>query len=120
MRVSRLSVSRSCFAGVDGLGDQRFQIGGERDAGAVGARAAEVGQAVDLGGMEAVDGLGQHQRQRVLARPARPGQDQRLRKALGANALAQMRDRRRIAEKILKAHGLSLVHWRAEINRLRP
>ena len=39
------------------------------------------------------------------------GQDQRLRKALGANALAQMRHRRRIAKKIPKAHGLSLMHW---------
>ena len=33
-----------------------------------------------------------------------------MRKPLRAHALAQMRDRRRIAEKLLEAHGLSLVH----------
>ena len=87
---------------------------------AVGARAAEVRQAVGLGGLQAIDGLRQHQRQRVLARPARPGQNQRLRKAFRANALAQMRDGRRVAEKILKARGLSLVdreHGRRHFSR---
>ncbi len=51
-----------------------------------GADAAEVGQGRRgaFGGVEAVDGLGEHQRQRVLSRSARPGQDQRLRKALAA------------------------------------
>ncbi len=44
------------------------------------------------------------------------GQDQRLRKALGANALAQMRHRRRIAKKIPKAHGLSLMHSYSDLS----
>ena len=69
----------------------------QTDAGAIGARATKVWQAVGLGGLQAVDDLRQHQRQRVLACPARPGQDQRLGEALRANALAQMGDGRRVA-----------------------
>ena len=63
-------------AGGDGFGDSVFEVGGVGDAGAVGADAAEVGQAVGFGGVEAVDGLGEHQRQRVFARAARAGQDE--------------------------------------------
>jgi hypothetical protein len=36
-------------------------------------------------------------------------------KAPGANALAEMCDGLRVAEKILKAHGLSLVHRRVRL-----
>ena len=104
-------------AGGDGLGDQGFKVGGVGDAGAVGADAAEVGQAVGFGGVEAVDGLGQHQGQRVLARAARAGQDERVGKALRADALAEMGDGLRVAEKVLEAHGLSLVHLSARLER---
>jgi len=99
------------LAGGNGFRDALFQICRVGDASAVRAFAAEVGQAVRFGGMEAVDGLRQHQRQRVFARSARPGQDERLRKAPGANALAQMRDGGRVAEKILKAHEFEFSVW---------
>ena len=104
-------------AGLDGFGHQGFKIGGAGNAGAVGARAAEVGQAVGFGGIEAVDGLGQHQRQRVFARAARAGKDERMGKSLGANRLAEMGDGWRVAEKILEAHGLSLWHCADEMLR---
>jgi len=54
--------------------------------------------------------LRQHQRKRVFARSARANQDQRMRKSARADAFAEMRDGLRVAEKILKAHALSLVH----------
>ena len=60
------------LAGFNGLGHQCIQVGGERNARAVGALAAEVGQAVALHGFKAVDRLGQHQRQRVLPAPRGP------------------------------------------------
>ena len=97
-------------AGLDGFGDHGFKIGGTGNAGAVGARAAEVGQAVGFCGVQAVDGLGQHEGQRIFARAAGAGEDERVGKSPGANALAEMGDGLRVAEKVLKAHGLSLVH----------
>ena len=56
-----------------GIGDARLKISRLANAHAVGAGAAEVGQAVALGVVEAVDRLGQHQRQGVLARATRAG-----------------------------------------------
>jgi len=75
----------ACF---DGFGDASFKVGGVVDACAVQARAAEVGQAVRLGGLEAVDGFRQHQSEGVLARAARSSQDERLWKTLDGDALA--------------------------------
>ena len=106
------------FAGGDGFGHALFEVGGVGDAGAVGAAAAEIGQAVGFRGVEAIDGLGQHQRQRVFACSARAGQDQRMGKTAGAHALAQVRDGGRVAEKILKAHGLRIVHGLTAERRL--
>ena len=45
-----------------------------------------------------------------LPAPLRAGEDERVRKPLRANALAEVRYGLRIAEKILEAHGLSLEH----------
>ena len=97
-------------ADVDGLGYELFEICGVGDAGAVAADAAEVGEAVGFGGLEAVDGFGEHQRQGVFTRAARAGEDERMRETLRADSLAQVRDRRRVAEEIPEAHGLSLWH----------
>ena len=62
--------------------------------------------------MEAIDGFRQHQGERVLARAARACEDQRMRKAVRADTLAEMVDGLRVAEELLKAHGSSLVHVR--------
>ena len=94
------------IAGGNGFFDERFEIGRLGDARAVWADAAKVGQPVGLSGVEAVDGLGQHQRERVLARAARSGEDERVRKAARAHTLAQMRDGCGVAEEILEAHGM--------------
>ena len=85
-----------CFAGFHGCGHQGFKVRCVGDARAVGADAAEVGQPVGFGRVEAVERLRQHERQRVFT------------SAFGA--LAEVRDGLRVAEKILEAHGLSLVH----------
>ena len=97
-------------AGSHGRGHALLKICRVGNAGAVAADAAEVRQAVGFGRREAVDGLGQHQGQRVLACAARTGQDERMRKPLGAHSFAQVRYRRRIAEKLIEAHGSSLEH----------
>ena len=97
-------------AGLDGFGYQGFEIGGVRNPAAVGTMAAEVGQAVGLGGAEAVYGFCQHQGQSVLACSGGAGEDERVGKALGADRLAEMGDGLRVAKKVLKAHGLSLEH----------
>ena len=70
MRVSLFVGFAQVFAGFDGFGHAALQGWRIADAGAVGADAAEVGQAVGFGGFEAVDGPGQHQGQRVFARAA--------------------------------------------------
>jgi len=98
------------FASGDGFCYQSFKISGAADTGAVCAVTAEVRKAVRFGGLKAVDGFGQHQGQGVLARTARAGQDERLGKSPRADALPEPGHRRRIAEKILKAHGLSVEH----------
>jgi len=103
------------FACFDGLGYKNVQVGRITDAEAVAAFTAEVGQTIAFSWVEAVDGLSQHQGQRIFARSARPGQDQRVGKSPGADALAKMGDGGRVAEKILKAHGLSLEHLRVAL-----
>ena len=106
-------------AGVDGLGDQLVEIGGVGDAGAVAADAAEVGEAVGLGRLEAVDGLGEHEGEGVFACAAGAGQDEGVRETLGADGFAEMRDRGGVAEEVLEAHGMRIVHLGELILRLQ-
>ena len=61
--------------------------------------------------MEAIDGFRQHQGERVLARAARACEDQRMRKAVRADTLAEMVDGLRVAEELLEAHGLRVVEF---------
>jgi putative transcriptional regulator len=105
----------------DGFGYARFKVGGVCDSKAVGALAAEVGKAVRLGGAEAVDGFGEHEGEGVLAGATGSGKDERVGKAPGANAFAEMGDGLRVAEKVLKAHGLRVKHfdfWRVFLTLL--
>ena len=97
------------FAGGDGLGNAALRDWRRRRCGVQfeqcrrnPAEDPPVGFTLAFGWIEAVDGLRQHQRQRVFARAARAGQDERMRKTTRANAFAQMRDGVRVAEKILK------------------
>lgn len=98
-------------AGGHGGFDQLFKVAGAADAGAVGAGAAEVGQAVGQRLLEAVHGLGEHDGHRVLAGAAGAGQDERVGKAAGAHALAQVRDGGRVAEEFVKAHVVEDSGW---------
>ena len=98
------------FARFNGFGHALFKVGGIADAGAVGADAAKIRQTVGFGGLEAIERAGQHQGKCVFAGAAWSGKDERMRKPLGSDALAQMRDSLRTAKKILKAHELSLEH----------
>ncbi len=84
-------------AGGDGLGDERVEVGGGGDARAIAANAAEVGQAIGFCGVEAVDGLGQHEGERVFARAARAGEDHGVGETAGAHAFAEVRDGGRVA-----------------------
>ena len=79
-------------AGCDGFGDEGFEVGGVGDAEAVGTVAAEVWEAVGLSGVEAVDGFGEHEGERVFAGALGTGEDERVRKALSADRLAEMGD----------------------------
>ena len=65
-------------AGLDGFSDQCFKVGGACDASAVGACAAEIGKAVGFGGVQTVDGLGQHEGQRVFTCSTGAGEDERV------------------------------------------
>ncbi len=101
------------FAGRDGFRDEFFEVCGIADPRAVAAPSAEVGQAAGFSGIEAVDHLGQHQREGVFSRAARSGQDERMGKAPRAHGLAQVRHRSRVAEKIAEAHGMRIEHLRS-------
>ena len=105
-------------AGGDGLGDEVVEIGGVGDAGAVAAVAAEVGEAVGLGGLEAVDGLGEHEGEGVFACAAGAGEDERVGKALGADGFAEVGDGGGVAEEILEAHGMRIEHSKAAFSFL--
>ncbi len=94
------------FAGGHGFVDERFEVCRLGDARAVRADAAEIGQAVSFDGVEAVDGLGEHERERVFARAAGPSEDERVRKSARAQTFAQVRDGGGIAQEILEAHGM--------------
>ena len=91
-----------------GLGHAFFKVGGIANAGAVAANTAKIRQAVALRRIKAVHRLGQHQRQRVFARAFGARQDQRMRKPVRPHRLAQVPHRRRIPQKLLEAHGLSV------------
>ena len=101
-------------AGLDGFSDSIFEICGLGDAGAVGAAATEVGQAVGFCWFEAVDCLGEHESERVFACAARAGQDHGVRKAAGADAFAQVRDRGGVAQKIAEGHETRLAGGREQ------
>ena len=72
-------------AGGDCFGDEVVKVLGGGDAVAVAAEAAEVGEAVGLGGLEAVDGFGEHEREGVFACAFGSGEDERAGKSLGAD-----------------------------------
>jgi len=104
-------------AGVEGCGDAGVEIGGLADAFAVAADAAVIGKAAGfaawLGGVEAVDELGEHERESVFAGSAGPGEDDRLWDALVLDAFAQALDGARVAEKLLEAHVIEATRKRA-------
>ena len=94
------------LAGCNGLGHKRVEIGSRGNARAVAANAAKVRQAIGFGGVEAVDGLGHHEGERVFSGAARPGQDHGMGKTAGTHAFAQVRNGGRVAEEVVKAHGM--------------
>lgn len=95
-------------AGINGGGYEFFKVGGAGNAGAVVTVSAKVGQAVGFGWLKAIDGLGEHEGEGVFAGAARAGEDEGMRKSLGAHSLAQVRDSGRVAEEFLEAHGMSV------------
>ena len=95
------------FASLDGFGETRVEVFGLRDARAVRAASAEIGQAVGAscnGLLQAVHGAGEHQSERVLARSVRTGKNDRMRKAFARQHLAQAMDGFRVADEIGKGH----------------
>ena len=95
-------------AGGDGFRDAVVEVGGFCDAEAVGAAAAEVGEVVGLSGLEAVDGLGEHEGEGVLPCPAGAGEDHGLGDVAGADGFTQAGDGGGVAVEVAEAHGLSL------------
>ena len=100
------------LAGGNGLGDPFFEVGSVADAFAVAASAAEVGQTVGFGGLEAIHSLSQHRGEGVLPCPPGPSEDHGLGKMAGADALAQPGYGRRVSQKLPEAHGSSVEHER--------
>src|ERR1019366_2830951 len=98
------------FASLDGFGKARVEVFGLRDARAVRAASAEIGQAVGPSGascerlLQAVHGAGEHKSQRVFARSVRSGKNDGVRKALARQHLAQAMDGFRVAGEIRKGH----------------
>ena len=86
-----------------------LKIVGFGNAHAVGAMAAEVGQAVAERALQAVHGLGHHLAERVLTRTLRSREDHRMRKVLARQHLAQRVDGLGIAVKIREGHSLRLM-----------
>ena len=91
-------------ARLDGFREARVEVFGLRDARAVRAASAEIGQAAGRRLLQAVHGAGEHQSERVLARPVRPGKNDGVRKAVARQHLAQAVDGFRVAVKIGKWH----------------
>ncbi len=92
------------LARLDGLGKALLQRVGLGDANAVGAMAAEIGQAVGDGPLQTVHRLRNHLSQRELARALRAGEDHRVRKVLVRQHLAQRVHHLGVAVKIRKGH----------------
>ena len=98
------------FASLDGFGEAGVEVFGLRDARAVRAVSAEIGQAVGPSGavgerlLQAIHRAGEHQSQRVLARSVRSGKNDGVRKAVARQHLAQAMDGFRVAGKIRKGH----------------
>ena len=82
------------------------------DAHAAGADAAEIGQAVGGGGrLEAVGGLRDHKRERVLADAARSAEQDGVRQTAGGEALAQEAYRLVVAKEAAERHVLRVGHF---------
>src|ERR1700733_13845665 len=101
--------------GSDGFVDAVGEWQGKRDAGAVAANSAKIGEAVADRVLQAGHGLRQHDGQRIFARAARAGKDERRRHPLRPNRLAQVADRRRIPRKLTEAHIMSLTKRTTEM-----
>jgi hypothetical protein len=97
------------FASLDSFGEPGVEVRRLRDASAVRAVPAKIGQAVGQGMLDAVHGARQHQSQRVFARSVRPGKNDGVRKVVARQHLAQAMDGFRVAGKIGKGHGESLL-----------
>ena len=97
------------FACFDGFGETSFEIIRLGDADAIGARRRRnrAEPSVRVGG-EAIHRPRQHQRERVLARAARAGEDYGLGKAVVRQHLAQAIDDLRISVKIRERHRFKL------------
>ena len=92
------------LARFDRLGEAGLQVVGLGDAHAVGAVSAEVGQAVSRWTLQAVHRLGDHLRQRELARALRPREDHRMGKAIVRQHLADGVNDVGIAVKVREGH----------------
>jgi len=86
------------------FGDASFEIGSLTDFFAIGADAAEVGEAGALAQVKAVRCLREHDGECVFAGAARTGKDERVGQAGGGDGFAQMANGRFIAEKVAKTH----------------
>ena len=89
------------------LSKASIEIGGLRDACAVRALAAEIGQPVGLRGIETVESLRQHQREGVLPRPRRSREHNGVRQSVAPQHVAQATNSFRIAVKVRKRHKAS-------------
>jgi len=112
MRVSFLSVSRRSSRAATASATRSSRLRSRR-CGCSCGRRAEVGEAVGLSGLEAVDGFGEHEGQGIFACAFGAGEDERAGKSLGTDGFAQVGDRCRVAEEVLEAHGMRIEHWRA-------
>ena len=82
-----------------------------RDAGAVRAASAEIGQAVAGGLFQAIHGAGEHESQCVFTRSARTRKNDGVRKAAARQHLAQAMDGFRVASEIGKWHKKDFAIW---------
>ncbi len=93
------------LARLDRLGETSFQVVGLGDANAVGTMSAELRQAVSRRTLQTVHRLGNHLRQRELARALRSRQDHRMRKAIVRQHLADGVNDFGVAVKVREGHG---------------
>src|ERR1039458_7320546 len=98
-------------------GEAGIEVFGLRDAGAVRAASAEIGQAIAVGPslgdglLQAVHGAGEHQGESVLARSVCAAKNDGVRKAFARQHLAQAMDGFRVAGEIRKGHRVNFVIW---------